>query len=178
MAGVSPVCEGKYDFRPSNACDKLAESLRARQSSASSSASGGGPASTTKDEHPLIILAFDEAQTLSTKTRPCAGDWDSGSDPNWTNISELHHVLRGLRPLPVFSLFLSTSATIQPAPAPAPAVRAGDHSVQIVLRRLDPVPPYAELGFDFLADRVNLSGEWGLERVAGDGHVVRLGQAG
>ncbi|KAJ6572595.1 hypothetical protein B0H10DRAFT_2237501 [Mycena sp. CBHHK59/15] len=49
-------------------------------------------------EEPVFILCFDEAQPLT-----------EGIQGKWNRFSELCRVLRHLRDLPIFSLFLSTT---------------------------------------------------------------------
>jgi hypothetical protein len=52
-----------------------------------------------KLRQPIVILAFDEAHQLA-----------SNSD-SFSVLSELRHILRELRELPIFTLFISTSAS-------------------------------------------------------------------
>jgi hypothetical protein len=54
-----------------------------------------------KLRRPIVILAFDEAHEL-------ASDPDSFSVPV---LSQLRHILRELHELPIFTLFISTSAS-------------------------------------------------------------------
>jgi hypothetical protein len=162
-----------YGFPPSAACYKLVESLKARKQAnvsyihdQSKAASQTGQVSMiTEDEYPLIILAFDEAQTLTNQ--------DTRSDV-WSILTQLLYVLRELHRFPLFSLFISMSGKIfQSSPFGNEVVLSSNRIMNI---KLAPIQPFAAFGFDTLATKVSLDGSWDLERVTTDSHIAHLGR--
>ena len=68
-------------------------------------------------EDPLVVLAYDEAHALAI---PEAAE---GDDPTPTAFSEHRHVLRMLRKIPIFALFLSTIGKIHDLTPPTTQAR-------------------------------------------------------
>ncbi|KAF8339317.1 hypothetical protein F5887DRAFT_1232790 [Amanita rubescens] len=120
-----------YDFPPAASCNKLVQSLKEREP-LSCQVSGK-----TEGDYPLVILTFDEAHTLTNR-----------EETAWSNFSVLRHVLRTLYPLPLFTLFMSTTDRISQFTSPDK-----DTSTRIIL----PSSP-------------------GLERVTHDSHIVHMGR--
>lgn len=119
------------------------------------SAEGGGP---------LIILAFDEAHTLTERK--------STYSTQWSGFSELRHALRALHRFSCFSLFMSTTGKIsQFTSAPAE-----DFSLRILSGELVLIQPFTDVGFDTLARRISLVEGWGLEDLATNFHMAHLGR--
>ncbi|KIM74987.1 hypothetical protein PILCRDRAFT_13928 [Piloderma croceum F 1598] len=159
-----------YGFPPASACYKLVESLIYRkqanvshiydQSKAASQTSG------YHDEYPLIVLAFDEAQTLTDQE-------ETGSDV-WSMLTALLFVLRELHRFPLFTLFISTSGKIfQSNPFGNEVISS---SSRIIKSKLAAIQPFAAFGFDTLAKKVSLDGSCNLERVTADSHIAHLGR--
>ena len=110
---------------------------------------------------PAVVLAFDEAHTL-TKTESDAS--------GWSNFSVLQHALRGLNRFRLFSIFLSTTSKI------SQFTPSEDSSLRIQREKLDLIQPFTDIGFDPLADKVSLDGNWNLDALTGDVHIVHLGR--
>lgn len=86
---------------------------------------------------PLVILAFDEAHSLT----------DKPLDTPWNFFSELRRILRQANKLPIFSLFLSTAGRFHlfsPDIRSDPSNRVRDSSSR-------PLDPISEISFDDLA---------------------------
>jgi len=143
-----PISKDAPDY-PATSCRKLIESLKARKQHLSSSPVSGE----TEDDYPLVILAFDEAHTLTNR--------EETGYARWSNLSVLRHVLCALHRFPLFALFLSTTSKISQFTSP------GD----LILTQ-----PFTNLGFDTLAKKVSLDGHWDLERVTTDSHIVHMGR--
>jgi hypothetical protein len=92
-------------------------------------------------------------------------------ETQWSNFSELRHVLRALYRFPVFLLFLSTTRKISLFTS-----TDEDASRRVLLRELALIQPFTDLGFDTLAKKVSLHNNWDLERVTADSHIVYLGR--
>ncbi|KAN0114069.1 hypothetical protein V8E52_007045 [Russula decolorans] len=90
---------------------------------------------------PLVILAFDEADTLT----------DNPPDKkNWNLFSELRRVLRQIQHLQIFSLFLSTAGRFDkfsPDVHSDPSARAREPE----FRDFRPLDPISEISFDDIA---------------------------
>ncbi|KAF8336008.1 hypothetical protein F5887DRAFT_1063318 [Amanita rubescens] len=142
---------------PAVSCHKLVESLKARKQDLSSSPV---KEKATEDDYPLVILAFDEAHTL---TNP-----NETGYATWSNLSVLRHVFRALYHFPLFALFLSTTVKISQFTSPE-FKRITDGDLMLI-------QPFIALGFDTLAKKVALDGNWDLERVTADSHIARLGR--
>jgi hypothetical protein len=94
--------------------------------------SAGGP------RRPLVVLAFDEAHTLTDNPPEQKG---------WNLYSELRRILRQIDHLPIFSLFLSTAGRFDkfsPVIHSDPSTRAREPDI----RSLDPI---SEISFDDIA---------------------------
>ena len=101
---------------------------------------------------PVVILAFDEAHTLTTRYLVPSGEWSV--------FDELQDALRMIHNLPLFSLFLFLSTT-------RPTSSIGeDPSAQ----------PFTDLGFDSFCTIIDLNGKWDLEKLTGDEYISRLGR--
>ncbi|KAF8323573.1 hypothetical protein F5887DRAFT_1208074 [Amanita rubescens] len=146
-----------YSFFPAASCHKLVESLKAHSSSSPVKEKA------TEDDYPLVILAFDEAHTLTNRN-------ETGY-ATWSNLSVLRHVFRALDHFPLFALFLSTTGKISQFISPG-----DDTSKRIILGELTLIQPFTDLGFDTLAKQVALDGNWDLERVTADSHIVYMGR--
>ena len=111
---------------------------------------------------PLIILAFDEADTLI----------DNPPDEKYWNLfSELRHVLREIQHLQIFSLFLSTAARFDkffPDVHSDPLARAREPE----FRRLDPI---SEISFDDIAYPA-LKDTVTIDKVVGIDWICHLGR--
>ncbi|KAL4072622.1 hypothetical protein V8B97DRAFT_1899112 [Scleroderma yunnanense] len=114
-----------------------------------------------RSEHPLVVIAFDEIHTLA-KPR--------GQDP-WSPFHEMRRALRGLRTLSLFTLFLSTSATLCWIP-PTPG---HDSSARILLEG-EAVLPFCELGFDEFALPLDFSKTVKLSQVTSEEHLISYGR--
>lgn len=103
---------------------------------------------------PVLILSFDEAHPLA----------DIREDPmmgRWSSFCELRRALRIIHLYPCFSLFLSTTGKVnQFMPQPQ-----DDDSNRIQKGLVRVIPPFCELGFDQLAEKV-IPGETTVEEVA------------
>jgi hypothetical protein len=89
-------------------------------------------------QRPLIVLAFDEADTL-TDSPP--------EQENWNLFSELRPVLRQIQHLPIFSLFLSTAGRFEkfsPVNHSDPSARAREPDNR-------PLDSISETSFDDIA---------------------------
>ncbi|KIL67286.1 hypothetical protein M378DRAFT_9526 [Amanita muscaria Koide BX008] len=151
-------------FLPAVSCGKLIESLKARKSlSAVKKVSG--------ETDPLVILAFDEAHTLTWPAALALTKREATGYATWSNYSVLRHVLRALHNFPLFALFLSTMGNISQFISPNE-----DTSGRIIIGDLKLIQPYTDLGFDTLANKVVLDGHWNLERVTEDSHIVHMGR--
>jgi len=113
---------------------------------------------------PLVVLAFDEAHTTTKRQE------ENGEE--WSVFNELRHVLRRLRDLPLFTLFLSTTSKISQFTSAV----GDDLSKRIVDGDLVVIPPYTDLGFDPLASKIAVDGEWDLERLTSDDHISSMGR--
>jgi hypothetical protein len=174
---TSPSDKGQtYDFPPARACENLINFLRhgGQQSSPtpSQTRSRSGPRTRSrkakeeaKDDGPLVILAFDEAHTLT-------GRKTTLSSTQWSNFSELRHALRALHRFSCFSLFMSTTGKIsQFTSAPEE-----DLSLRILSGDLILIQPFTDLGFDTLAHKISLLDDWDLEQVTTTSHMAHLGR--
>jgi hypothetical protein len=155
-----------YNFSPAASCHKLVESLKAMKQHSSLSpvkqkatSKAGQVFEKTKDDHPLIILAFDEAHTLTNR--------EETGYTTWSNFSVMRHVFLALYRFPLFALFLSTTGKISQFSLPDE-----DTSKIIVIGDLILIQPFTDLGFDMLAKQVSLDARWNLERVTADSHIV------
>ncbi|KIL57882.1 hypothetical protein M378DRAFT_357000 [Amanita muscaria Koide BX008] len=117
---------------------------------------------------PLIILAYDEAHGLSFPKNE-----DKPTAP--TAHSQHRQVIRGLRKLPIFSLFLSTTGKVHDH-TPPPKYYSSDRLMILTLRLL---APFSALGFDqmvkahpFTADGQN----FGINDVSKVGFMVLFGR--
>jgi hypothetical protein len=117
--------------------------------------------SSTEDDYPLVILAFDEAHTLTNR--------EETGYAAWSNFSVLRHVFRALHRFPLFALFLSTTSKISQFTSPDE-----DTSKRIIIGDLISIQPFTDFGFDTLAKQVSLDGHWNLERVTADLHIVYM----
>ena len=143
-----------YNFSPALSCSKFMKSLKART---------GGLSGKQSTKFPLIILAFDEAHTLTNRC-------EENNNTTWSNFSILRHVLWALCHFPLFSLFLSTTGKISRFTSPIQ-----DTLKRIANHDLTLIKPFTDLGFDTLAEPVDLGRGWDLERVTADAHIVYMG---
>jgi hypothetical protein len=90
----------------------------------------------------MVILAFDEAHVLAEEVE---------ADNTWSQFSEFRRVLRSIRSYPIFSLFLSTTGRVH-AFTPSPR---DDLSGRLMVQNLALFPPFTELGFDQLVEKIH-----------------------
>jgi hypothetical protein len=154
-----------YDSALENTCEDLIRFLRGKRPRPKSrSDQTAEDDKTPMESYPLIILAFDEAHTLTNRR--------STDPPHWSNFSELRHALRSLHRFSCFSLFMSTTGkTSQFTPA-----KAEDNSMRVVEGELVLIPPFTDLGFDTLAQKVSFGRGLSLEKLASLPHMARLGR--
>ncbi|KAF8523327.1 hypothetical protein BU17DRAFT_63897 [Hysterangium stoloniferum] len=101
----------------------------------------------SKGHAPILFLAFDEGHTLSQPI------YDTDSSTEWTPFTSLRRALRGIRPFPIWSFFLSTTGkSDQFAPPPY-----RDTSNRILRGELVNVKPFSALGFDHMAGKFDKS---------------------
>ena len=164
-----------YSFAPFHSCNKLVTALRARKYQqtptlpaaklkSKKTSEFGKVGSGPEDRIPLVILAFDEAHTLT--------DREGDREMAWSNFSELRHVLRALHRFPLFSLFLSTTGKI----SQFASAKDEDVSRRVIRGQLALIQPFTDLGFDTLAKPVSLEDDWELENVTTDSHIAHLGR--
>jgi hypothetical protein len=117
----------------------------------------------TPKDGPLIILAFDEAHTLT--------DIKMTNSTQWSIFSKLQHALRALTRFSLFSLFMSTTGEIsQFTSAPTE-----DASARILTGKLVLIEPFTDLGFDTLARKISLAPPPDLENLTTNAHIGHLG---
>ncbi|KAM6495407.1 hypothetical protein JOM56_008113 [Amanita muscaria] len=162
---MSPSGLKDAPFLPAVSCGKLIESLKARKS-----LSAVKKGAKSKAE-PFVILAFDEAHTLTWPAAFALTKREATGYATWSNYSVLRHVLHALYSFPLFALFLSTTGNISQFISPNE-----DISRRIIIGDLKLIQPYTDLGFDTLAKKVVLDGHWNLERVTEDSHIVHMGR--
>ena len=141
-----------YVFAPAASCNKLVQSLKDRQ-----------PLSSPCQDYPLIILTFDEAHILAHR--------EEIGCTTWSNFSVLRHVFCILYRFPLFALFLSTTGRMWQLTSPDE-----NPSTRIFLRDLKSIQPFIDLSFDAIAKKVALDGQWDLERITHDSHIVHMGR--
>ena len=124
-------------------------SAESAQSSPSLDTGGSAPHVEPPQSKPLIILAFDEAHTL---TQVASEDEDEGVIGAQSPFSYLRRTLRSIRGENIFSLFLSTTGKI----TQFTSARAVDPSTRVQTGELSLIPPFTALGWDRLCDRLNL----------------------
>ena len=112
-------------------------------------------------EHPLVVLAFDEAHTLTELE-------DNGS---WSRYGEMHRVIRGLHDFSLFSLFLSTSGTLFEI---SPTTRR-DSSARS-FPKMEVMLPFCELGFDQFSKYVDFHGPVKFSQVTSEEHLTSYGR--
>ncbi|KAK2464489.1 hypothetical protein APHAL10511_003468 [Amanita phalloides] len=117
-----------------------------------------------KKSNPFVILAFDEAHTI-TQRHP-------GATEEWSIFNELHYALRHLNDLPLFSLFMSTTGKIFQFTSPTEE----DLSKRVVMHKLSLIKPYTDLGFDPLAVTITVDGSQNLEKLTEDSQICSLGR--
>ncbi|KAH7909760.1 hypothetical protein BJ138DRAFT_1154518 [Hygrophoropsis aurantiaca] len=98
---------------------------------------------------PTVILAFDEAHTLTL-------DQSTG---HWSNFTEMRRALRVLKDLPIFSLFLSTTGKISQF---VPPRNVDLSSVRIHNYLFTLITPFVALGFDQLVTKLTFSDKAGI----------------
>ena len=123
-------------------------SAESAQSSPSFDIGASAPHVEPPQSEPLIILAFDEAHTL---TQVASEDEDEGVIGAQSPFSHLRRTLRSIRSENFFSLFLSTTGKI----TQLTSARAIDPSTRVQKDELSLIPPFTALGWDRLCDRLN-----------------------
>jgi len=112
-------------------------------------------------KHPLVVLAFDEAHTL---TEP--QDKDS-----WSCFGEMRRAIRGLHTLSFFTLFISTSGTlfgITPT--------TGHNISARMLLEGEVMLPFCEVGFDMFAKYVDFRETVKLSQITSEEHLTSYGR--
>jgi hypothetical protein len=94
-----------------------------------------------RPRRPLVVLAFDEAHTLTDNPRYPPGRAD------WNLYSELRRILQQIDHLPIFSLFLSTAGRFDQF---SPDIRS-DPSARAREPDNRPLDPISEISFDDIA---------------------------
>ncbi len=89
-------------------------------------------------QRPLVVLAFDEAHTLTDNPPEQKG---------WNLYSELRRILRQINHLPIFSLFLSTAGRFDKF---SPVIHS-DPSARVREPDNRPLDPISEISFDDIA---------------------------
>ncbi|KAJ2927619.1 hypothetical protein H1R20_g9470, partial [Candolleomyces eurysporus] len=98
--------------------------------------------------NPLVIIAFDEAQTLT-------GAVMRTNAPVWSNFTELRRALRHHISNPsLLALFLSTTGKIDQFASSG----SRDYSARFYLGNFSAYHPFVDLGFDQLAKRLKFDG--------------------
>lgn len=118
----------------------------------------------TKNQAPLILLGFDEAHIIAERKGP--------DGEQWSVFQQVRQLLRSFRDLPIFSLFLSTTGKISQFTSAA----EDDLSKRIIKGDLVAGQPFTDLGFDPLAVRISLNGDWNLEKLTENGHICTMGR--
>ncbi|KDQ58385.1 hypothetical protein JAAARDRAFT_154830 [Jaapia argillacea MUCL 33604] len=115
---------------------------------------------------PLVILAFDEAHTLSVP--------QTDRFSQWTSFAELQSALRSIERKPVFSLFLSRTASGKTSKlTPSQDV---DNANRIITGELRSIPIYTLTGYDQLAPTLDLSNPKTLDEVVADSWICHYGR--
>ena len=117
-------------------------------------------------DEPVIVLAFDEAHTLTNLNQESLSS-------TWSAFSELLRCLRALNEHRLFSVFLSTTARITRFTS---AERDYSPTPVQISGKLLSINPFSDLGFDQLARKIALDGSCTLEEVTSDAHMVTLGR--
>ncbi len=155
-----------YEFSPARACEDLVTILSGEQQNSPTLPNFRQKKTSghAKDDGPLIILAFDEAHTLTERKNTYS--------TQWSHFSELRHALRSLHRFSCFSLFMSTTGKIsQFTSAPTE-----DFSLRILSGELFLIQPFTDVGFDTLACKISLDEGRDLEGLARNSHMVHLGR--
>ncbi|KAF5371045.1 hypothetical protein D9757_010297 [Collybiopsis confluens] len=92
----------------------------------------------------IIYLAFDEAHSLTRRMRDTGKGTETGADADPPPFYYLRKVLRACRTLPLFTIFLSTTARIDQFIPP----KEDDDSARLQRGELRPIPPFCALGWD------------------------------
>ena len=114
---------------------------------------------------PVIILAYDEAHGMSVP---------KSDKPRAATVFFQHRrAIRGLRALPIFTLFLSTTGKIHDL-TPPPKYDASDRLMNSTLRLL---PPFSRLGFDqVVRSHASDVKKFGINDVSKVAFMVRFGR--
>jgi hypothetical protein len=118
---------------------------------------------------PLILLSFDESHTLTAGVEDAPDDRDK---PKPTYFTCLQRALRALVRESVFSFFLSTTGKVFQFTS---SRRELDPSNRIQEGHLHLIPPYSDIGFDQLAQKVH-ENTLTIEEVAFIEFMVMLGR--
>ena len=111
---------------------------------------------TTRRTEPLVILAFDEAHTLSKL-----------HNNKWSPFSELCRALNALNDWLLFTLFLTTGNVNVLVPS-----SSKDLSSRMRSKDLCASHPFTEVGFDQFA----VKNEFNLKKVSDDEHISHFGR--
>jgi hypothetical protein len=154
-----------YDFPPARVLRDLIDILSERsQASPTLRRPKTRYSGRTKEDGPLIILAFDEAHTLAERR--------TTEFTQWSSFSELQHALRALHRFSLFSLFMSTTGEI----SQFTSARTEDVSSRILTGKLALIQPFTDLGFDTLARNISLSQAPDLQKLMTNDHIAHLGR--
>ena len=121
------------------------------------------------DVAPMVFLAFDEAHGLIVPSH------ESGKPPSRTVFVEMRRALRVISGFPVFAFFLSTTGNIHDFTPPP----KDDASGRLILKELQLLPPFTELGFDQMlsVDNIKIRPDtFTVEEVSRIGFMVRFGR--
>jgi hypothetical protein len=153
-----------YNFPPAKTLQDLIEVLNGRRQDSPTPRRRTRFSGRTPKDGPLIILAFDEAHTLT--------DMKMTDSTQWSNFSELQHALSALTRFSLFSLFMSTTGKI----SQFTTARTEDISARILTPKLALIEPFTNLGFDTLARKISLAPPPDLENLTTNAHIAHLGR--
>ncbi|TDL16546.1 hypothetical protein BD410DRAFT_755314, partial [Rickenella mellea] len=125
-----------YLLPPSPTPAAKKKSKKARSKKAGSKKAG------SKKNELVIVLAFDEAHTLTL---------GNTENKTWSAFSELRRALRTLKKCPLFSYFLSTTGKVSQFSSSS----RDDWSNRVQKTLLGLIEPFTELGFDQLAEKLH-----------------------
>jgi len=103
-------------------------------------------------KHPLVVLAFDEAHTLT----------EPQGKGSWSCFGEMRRAIRGLHTLSFFTLFISTSGTL--------------FGITPTLLEGEVMLPFCEVGFDMFAQYVDFRETVKLSQITSEEHLTSYGR--
>jgi hypothetical protein len=119
---------------------------------------------TISDDEPWVVLAADEANTMTIQR--------FHYPHQWSNFVQFRSAIRSVIHCSLFSLFLSTTGKI----TQFTSSKDKDHSGRVVAGILFLIAPYTDLGFDQLAKKIVHNGNFTLDDITSDDHIVHYGR--